>query len=360
MENIAVFYGGKSVEHEVSILTALQTMKNIDEKKYIIYPVYIDKNGKWWTVKDFLNKENYIHFSKTKKQEVTVKFGEPYLYVGFFKKKIKIDVCLNCCHGTNGEDGVLQGVFESLNLPYTGADVLSSSVCMNKIYMKQLFAFYEMPIVDYLFFSREEKIDIEDIRNKITFPLFVKPANLGSSVGINRCENLDQLKTAIEVAFHFDEFVIIEKGVENLKEINVSVQKIDGEIKTSELEHPIAWQKFLTFEEKYISKHKSDKKREIGIRLPEKLEKEIDELALKAYKNFNLSGVIRIDFLFDTQDKKLYINEINTIPGSLAFYLWKGRGISLKAHISLQIIQAKQKWMSKQKNNTEYVSNILK
>lgn len=361
MENIAVFYGGKSVEHEVSIITAIQIMQNIDENKFKIHPVYIDKSGKWWTLKEFLDKTKYINIQKAKKNRVKANFGEPYIIIdGIINKKIKIDVALICCHGTNGEDGVLQGVFESLNIPYSGCAVLSSSVCMNKIYMKELFEHYKMPIVEYLTFKRDDNIDFEKIEKEIKYPMFVKPANLGSSVGINKCEDLQELKTALEVAFSFDEFVIIERGVENLKEINVSVQRINNKIETSELEHPISWTKFLSFEEKYVSKHKSDKKREIGIRLPQKLEEQIDTLAKQAYIKFNLSGVIRIDFLYDLKAKNLYINEINTIPGSLAFYLWKGKGISLREHITLQIVQAKNKWQIKDKNITDYTNTLLK
>lgn len=360
MENIAIFYGGKSVEHEVSVITGLQVIENIDKEKFNIFPVFIDKDGLWWSVRDFKNKKTYANIKQEKKKQVFVAMGFACLFLkGFLTKKVKIDAVINCCHGTNGEDGVLEGVFQSMGVPSSGPDVLSSAICMNKIITKQLFDFYALPKTDYFSFKRDEKIDIDKVIEKLGFPVFVKPANLGSSVGISKCESANEIKNALEIAFSFDEYVILEKAVQNLKEINCSVQKIDGKIVASELEMPISWEKFLTYEEKYVQKNKNEKKRVVGVKIDKKIEKQIIDMSCFVYEKFDLDGCIRIDYLFDTKEKKVYINEINTIPGSLAFYLWKPKGISLKQHITLQIEQAKQKQKLKDKNKTNFNSNIL-
>jgi D-alanine-D-alanine ligase len=361
MENIAIFYGGKSVEHEVSIITALQVIENIDKEKYKVFPVYIAKNGEWWQLKDYLNKKAYLTLEKQKKMPISFKMGHSVFYSGsHFKKKIIIDAAINCCHGTYGEDGVLQGVFESLNMPYSSADVTSSGVCMNKIVMKQLFEYLGLPITNWLYFEKAQAINFEEIEKTLSYPIFVKPANLGSSVGISKCEEINQLKKAIEIAFSFDRFIILEQGVENLKEINCSVQKINKQICTSELEVPINWENFLTYEKKYISKSKQGNKTVIAPKLNNKLKQDIEDMSKKAYEKFFLDGVIRIDYLYDKKQKQLFINEINTIPGSLSFYLWKGKGLTFKEHITNQILNAKEKAEMKAENLTDFSSKLLK
>ena len=360
MENIAIFYGGKSVEHEVSVITGLQVIENIDKEKYRPIPIYIDKQGLWWIVKNFKEKKQYINIKTAKKKKIFVLVGKSVLITkNIFTKKIPIQACINCCHGTNCEDGVLEGVFESMCMPSSAPSVLPSAICMNKIVTKQLFDYYSFSQTKYMFFKREDKIDMSNVIKELNFPIFVKPANLGSSVGISKCEKIGEIQNALEIAFSFDEYVILEEGVKNLKEINCSVQKINGKIVASELEMPISWEKFLTYEQKYVQKNKNEKKRVVGVKIDKKIAKQIVDLSCEVYDKFNLDGVIRIDYLLDSKTKQLYINEINTIPGSLAFYLWKPKGISLKEHITLQIIQAKEKQKNKEKNKTNFNSNIL-
>ncbi len=360
MENIAVFYGGKSVEHEVSIITALQVLDNIDKEKFKVFPVYIDHKGAWWRVKNFLKKSSYKNFEKTKKQKIFIEFGKNSLFYGnFIKKEAKIDAIINCCHGTEGENGSLQGVFEFLNIPYSSAGVMASAVCMNKVVMKQLFEKHKFDITKWKYFKRGENINFEKLLNELKFPLFVKPANLGSSVGISKCENLEDLKLATEIAFGFDEFIIVEEGVQNLMEINCSVQVINGKVETSELEVPINWEKFLTYEDKYVSKTKGESKTKLGTKLNKKLKNDIEILSIKAYEKFFLSGVIRIDYLYNKQTKELFINEINTIPGSLSFYLWKPKGLTFSSHITNLIVQAQEKAKHKKENITQIDSPLL-
>lgn len=360
MEQIALFFGGKSVEHEVSVITALQVMNNIDKQKYALLPIFIDKQGQWWLAKHANQKQTYAHFNKAKKWRVIPLMGQSKIVIkNMLNKKVVLDACINCCHGTGGEDGALQGALEGLNVPYSGPAVLPSALCMNKIVSKQLFEYHNLPIVPYQTLKRGKNPDVAAVCQTIGFPAIVKPCSLGSSVGISRCETVDEVSKAIEVAFEFDDQVIVEKAVQNLKEINCSVQRIGGQVVCGELEMPISWEKFLTYEQKYVSKNKGDKKRIVGVRLGKKIQKQIEDYSVFVYEKFGLDGVIRIDYLMDDVSKQIYINEVNTIPGSLAFYLWKGKGISLTRHIDLQIEQAKQKWAEKQKNKTNFTSNIL-
>ncbi|MGI5841768.1 MAG: D-alanine--D-alanine ligase [Christensenellales bacterium] len=359
MKNIAVFYGGKSVEHEVSVITGLQVLENIDKELFNPIPIYIDKQGIWWKVEDALNKATYKNFASAKKQKVFMKAGSKSLFLKkrFTLQEIKIYAAINLCHGTNGEDGVLQGTLDCLGIANSGSDVLASALCMNKIILKQLFEFHKFPCTKWVWFERGTKINLDDI--ELAYPLIVKPANLGSSVGISKCENKQELENALKVAFEFDRFAVVEECVQNLQEINCSVQMLNGEVETSELETPISWDKFLSYEDKYVSKNKSQAKRIVSPRLSRKLMNTVELLSKQAYIKFGLSGVIRIDYLYNTQTKEFYMNEINTIPGSLSFYLWKPKGISFKKQISLQIQQAEEKQAQKNKNNTNFNSVLL-
>ncbi len=360
MLNIAVFFGGKSVEHDVSIITGRQVLNNIDTTKYNVIPIYIDKKNKWWTGDDLHLQQTYLPFVEKKHKNIMVLAGENIFAInyGLKQKRVEIDCAVNCCHGTFGEDGNLQGLLNILSIPSTGSDTLASSICMNKIFMKRLFERYNFPVPKYICLNRSQIMEFENI--KLKYPLIVKPANLGSSIGISRVANKEELFSALETAFNFDGEVIIEEAVQNLREINCSVQKIDGEIVTSDLEEPITWEKFLSFDDKYVQNgKKSGQKRILKVKIGKRLENKIRKISSMCYELFNLSGVIRIDFLLDDLKKELYINEINTIPGSMAFYLWKGKGISFRKLIDLQIEQALQKQKQKLLNKTDFQSNIL-
>lgn len=359
MLNVAVIFGGKSVEHDVSIITGRQVLNNIDKKKYKVIPVYIDKFGVWWTGKDLVESKTFLPFDGNKHKKISVIPGENFFLInGLFKKKVRIDCAINCSHGTNGEDGNLQGLLNLINVASTGSDTLSSSICMNKIVMKNLFEKLNLPVVKFVTLKRMDLMNYDKI--KLRYPLIVKPSSLGSSIGISKVYNSNDLFNALETAFNFDGEVIIEEAVDNLREINCSVQVINDEITTSDLEEPISWENFLSFNDKYIlGGKKSRQKRKTKVKIGKKLENKIRDISKFCYESFNLSGVIRIDFLLNNETKELYINEINTIPGSLAFYLWKGQGISFRKHIDLQIEQAVEKQAQKLLNKTEFESNLL-
>lgn len=365
MKKVGIIIGGKSVEHEVSIISGLQVFENIDLNLYEPKIIYIQKDGKW-LFGDSLHDINNFKAKKFNdayevlpgfKDEKLILYPHPTIKSGLFGKKYdtyEIDIVFPAVHGTNVEDGALQGLFQMNNVPFAFGSVLSSAVGMDKVIMKKVFQSSDLPIVDYTWFYRsefdEKKEDIINEAEKIGYPLIVKPANLGSSVGINKANNKEQLLFAIEVAMSFDRKVILEKCVENLREINCAVMGYENELEASLCEEPVGWKEFLTYEDKYVNnkKGKSEAKRRIPADIDEVLKEKIEKLAKESFKAVDGCGNARIDFLFDGNN--IYVNEINTIPGSISFYLWEGKGISFKQLIS-RIIELAQKQHEQRKVN---------
>lgn len=323
-KNIIVMFGGKSVEHDISILTFLQTMKNIDLKKYNVFPIYINKQSHMFLVKEWQKVETYTNVKSA--MEITFVGNVLHKKTKFGLKKVaSIDCALLCTHGTNVEDGVLQGYLSHLNIPHTCSSVLSSAINMDKVIMKQVLINNNFPCVDYISFTKtdfltDEKTIIRELEENLNYPVIVKPANLGSSIGISRCKNLEELKNAISIAMHYDNKIIVEEVVLNLREINCAVLGDGNDITISKLEEPYGWESFLDFNEKYIK----EGKKTTNVKLDKELKHKIYTLSINAFKVMNCSGVVRIDFLINDKSKEVYINELNTIPGSLAFYLFDG------------------------------------
>ena len=378
MKKIGVVFGGRSVEHEVSVITGMQIIENIDKSKYEPVAIYITKEGKWLTGPGLLEFKNFKNnnFSDSKEVIMSTRYGDKNLYLhpdggGLFTKKVvdRIDIMFPALHGTNGEDGTIQGLFELIGMPYTGGNVLSSSVGMDKILMKDVFKTYGIPVVDYTWFYRtswENDKDqvIKDIEDKISYPVFVKPANLGSSIGITKAKNRDLLISSIEVAINYDRKVIIEKAVENPREINCAVMGYDREVITSLCEEPLGWEEILSFEDKYVKtnsksggKSQGDR-RIIPAEIDNDLRQEIEGLAKKSFVSIDGSGVSRIDFLID-KDNKVYVNEINTLPGSISFYLWQDKDYPIKKLITRLIEIAEITQEEKNKNMYHYESNLF-
>lgn len=370
-KNVLIMFGGRSVEHEVSVITGLQVAENIDKEKYNVVPLFITKQGEWYTGDDLLDIKNYknldVLLSKTKKVYLEPIPNNPYLKFypekGLFKKTpepIKIDVVFPALHGSHGEDGTMQGLLELCNIPYVGSGVLGSAVGMDKIIMKDIFKANDIPIVNYTWFLRRDYVnDSERVLNyledKLKYPLFVKPANLGSSIGISKAKNRDELINAIEIAINYDRKIIVEEAVENPMEINCSVIGFDNEYNASVLEEPVSWQEFLSFEDKYLRGNKNSgmksAARRIPAPIPEDKTKEIQDLAIKVFKILDCSGISRIDFLVEKDTMKVYVNEINTMPGSISFYLWEPTGLKFKDLINKLIEYAILR-------NQEYNKNI--
>ncbi len=345
--NIGVFFGGSSVEHEVSIISAVQAMNYINREKYNVVPVYITKKGEMYCGDGLLEIENFKDIPALLKNCRRVTFAVENdacvmknLKSGVFSKSkdVTISVAFPIVHGTNCEDGSLQGFFESIRLPYIGCDVCSSAVGMDKAFFKNVIEAAGLPTLPAVTLRAREWYEnrsgaIEQIQ-KIEYPLIVKPANLGSSVGISKVKAPEDLDGAMELACSFAEKILIEHAIENLREINCSVLGDADDCEASVCEEPFMNDEILSYEDKYMSGGKGGSKgmasvqRKCPAEISEEKADEIREISKKVFKALGCSGVSRIDYLMDTADgDKVYVNEINTIPGSLAFYLWEASGI---------------------------------
>ena len=344
MKNLGVIFGGVTCEHDVSVVTGLQLIENVNKEKYNIIPIYIHSDGNWYTGDKLLDANIYKKFdaNKSSLKEAIIPPNKPGLLVfekGLFSKDkfIPLDVVIPAMHGMNGEDGSLQGLFELSNIPYSSSGVLGASVGMDKILMKKVFEAYQLPILPYTSFIRDEWMKnsedvIKKIESELKYPVFVKPSNLGSSIGISKAKDKDSLIQAIEVAISYDSRIVVEKAVENLTEINCSALGYKDEVETSCCEEPISWKEFLTFEDKYLRGGKSSKggaktapvkvanmqingskqggsmanmDRRIPADIPDEQTKEIKELTVKVFKALNSKGVVRIDYIIDKDENKV-------------------------------------------------------
>lgn len=376
--NVAVMFGGKSVEHEVSIISALQAIEAMDKDKYNVIPVYISKNGEIYSGDKLFEIEAYRDLDALIKSLNAVylyKDGQ-HVYLNKLKQKLfaskaqVIDVAIPVMHGTNGEDGVLQGYLEMLNLPFAGSDTTGSAVGQDKIIMKHIFENSKIPIVDWFWLYAFEYADKKDHyakeAEKIGYPLVVKPANLGSSIGINFASNAEELNDAIITASEFDEKIVVEKAVENLREVNCSVLGDIYDNDTSVIEEVASGEDFLTFDEKYLQNAKSGKssgmastKREVPANLSKELEDQVHALSKEVVRVLGSSGVCRIDFMIDSKTEQVYVNEINSMPGSLAFYLWSPKDVSFSMIMDNLVKQAIDRERRKDRMTFTYESNIL-
>ncbi len=372
-KKIGVIFGGRSVEHEVSVITGMQVVENLDKSKYEAVPIFIDKDGKWLIgdeLKDFNNFKNN-KLSGLKEVIMTSKYNDRKLYShpsttgGFMRKKqeVELDAIFVALHGTYGEDGTIQGVFETLNIPYTSGGVLASSIGMDKILMKDVYKSYGLPIVDYTWFFRtkwfENKKSVLDmIEGKLKYPLFIKPSNLGSSVGITKATDRASLEESIEVAVVYDRKIIVEEGVVNPREINCAVLGYDDNVEASLCEEPVGWTDLLTYEDKYVNSNAKGVKgggRNIPADIGDAKTKEIQQIAKESFMAIDCKGTARIDFLMDTEDN-VYVNEINTQPGSIGYYLWEPMGINFSNLIDKMIDIAIK--VNEDKNATVYSYDV--
>lgn len=332
-KRLGVIFGGTSTEHEVSIVSGTSVIKNLNKEKYEIYPIYIDKAGEWY------------EFEPDNK---TYKVGDEIVGT----KKIEniwnylktMDILFPVLHGLQGEDGTIQGMFELLKIPYVGTRVLGSSICMDKVYSKIIFEKAKLNQAKYVYIRKfedkyiyvnedfsEEILDIQEtvnkIMEKIEFPMFIKPSNSGSSVGISKAKNKDELINSIIEASKFDKKILIEENM-NGREIECAVLG-NEEPKASVLGEILPAEAFYSFSAKYQN---SDSKTVEAPDLPEELTKKVRELAIKAYKAADCQGLSRVDFFVDDKENKIYINEINTLPGftEISMYpkLWEKTGLT--------------------------------
>ncbi len=380
-KSIAVLYGGKTAEHDVSIITGVQLMDNADKNKYNIVPVYIARDGQWYTGEKLRDIEFLKTFDGNSKDIEKVYIspipGSSSLMsaekkTGFFggskAQDIHIDAVIPAMHGMNGEDGSMQGLFQLAEIPYACTGIMGSAVGMDKIVMKSVFKGCGFPQIPYINFTRtqwneDQNAIINRAEAEIGYPMIVKPSNLGSSIGISKATDKDTLITAIKVAASYDRRLIIEHAVENLMEVNCSCLGFEDDIKVSELEEPVTWESFLTFDEKYLRGGKSKGMASLDRRIPAQISQEMADNVRQLSKNIfaalDCKGIVRIDFIIDKATNTLYVNEINSLPGSFAFYLWDPIGVTYPTLIDEMINQAFVLHKQMQDNNYAYDSNIL-
>jgi D-alanine-D-alanine ligase len=375
-ERIGVVFGGRTTEHEVSVVTAIQIMRLLS-KNHPIIPLYITKEGCWYTGKKLTDLDFFKHFDpKDPGVEPVVLTGDVSLPVlanplpkGLMAKphKLEIDVLFPAMHGMNGEDGTIQGLFEMANLPYVGSGVLASAICIDKVMTKVVLAGSDLPILDYLWFSRAEWEKDEDlvvtrIQEKIGLPVIVKPARLGSSIGIAVARTADDLKFDISVATHFDSKIIIEPYLENRTDLNVSVLG-NYDLQPSLVEQPLSKDQLLTFEEKYLAASRDrgmeGAKRIIPAPISESMTQKLQNMAMDVFRSVDARGIARIDFLLNQSTGQVYVNEINTLPGSFAYYLWEPLGITPEALMNRLIDLALEEFREKGKTNFTSGNQLL-
>ena len=395
---LGVFFGGKSVEHEISVITMIQALEGIDEEKYEIVPIYIAKDGVMYTGDDLLDLEQYKDLDVLLKRSYKVTLVNDGKKVNVIRypapligKRVMntIDVAIPIVHGTNVEDGTIAGYLNMLGLPYVGPDILASSIGMDKILMKRVLRDAGVPVVDFVAFysmeyiKDEEKI-LKEVEEKLSYPVIVKPGNLGSSVGIRKAKTKVELEEAIEFAMEFADRVIVEKAVVKLKEINCSVLGNVVDTAASECEEPFFSDEILSYADKYMGGSKSSKGGKFGAvkggkiggsksgeramaaskkKLPADITKEqkdeIQRLAKETFKVLGCAGVSRVDFLIDEETGEIFVNEINTIPGALSYYLWEATGKSVTEEMEDLINIAIKREADREKLTFSYDQNIL-
>ena len=320
---IAVFFGGKSVEHEVSVVSGIQVCKTLMLEHEVI-PVYITKDNKFYYEKDMYNLDFYIDNKFNKKCFLSLnKNDSPYLEFNTFPfRKIEFDIALLCVHGDGVEDGTLASLFDFYDIPYIGPNKFSSCVAQNKYYCKKILKNFNIDVIDYEIIRKESYKEDELIKiEKLGYPMILKANNLGSSIGIEVVNNIDELKDGLDYIFKYDSEIIIEKYIKNKKEYNIALFKNNDKVETSMIEE-VKGEDILSYDDKYIKKRQN---RICPAEIKNSLRNKIEYNAKKIYYGLNFNSIIRIDFIYDQDDKILYFNEVNSIPGSYANYLFKNK-----------------------------------
>lgn len=382
MIKVGVIFGGDSVEHEVSIISALQAMENIDEEKYEVIPIYISKDRHFYTGIALKDMDTFKYFDSMKKyvKEITMcrKGDEVVLQKvkGFFGRNVNtIDVAFPIVHGKGVEDGSLAGYLETLGLPVVGPSVLGASLGQDKVVLKEVLRANNINTPNYVWFYDYEysmnKDEIIENIEKLNYPVIVKPANLGSTIGIGVAHNKEELTKAIEEAIEYEKKIIVEQMIPNLQELNCAVCGNYEYNETSFIAEMKMKHELLTFEDKYLggSKGKGMKSKmpssmstsefEIPAKISEEMTNKIYEISKKVFRVLNLKGVCRIDYLVNKETNEIYVNEPNTIPGSLAFYLYKPKGKDYKTLTDELIKSAIKDYKNEMRKTSSFTSNIL-
>lgn len=379
--NIAVIFGSRTCEHDVSIISGMQAAGALNADEYNVERVYIARDGAWYVGDALRDMKFYQQPDFSSVTRVLPAAGDQKLRLmrAEIKKKLfgkaddgiygEYDVVMPVMHGMNGEDGSLQGMLELFNVPYTSAGIMGCAVGMDKITMKQLFRGCALPVLEGVWFERSRWGEahaevLDECEAKLKYPMFVKPANLGSSIGITRAVDRDSLGDAVDTACAYDRRILVEQGVEAPREVNCAVLGYGGEVMTSALEMPVTGKDVLDFSEKYLRGGKGGSKgmqslaRIIPAPISDECSARIKELATEIFRVMDLKGVARIDFIVDADDN-VYINEANVIPGSLAFYLWEPEGVSFAKLLDRMVEYAFRAHADKNGSVYSFDSSIL-
>ena len=388
---LALLFGGKSVEHEISVISALQASASLDRSKYDVLPVYLTKANAFYIgekVGDIAAYKDIPKLLAESQQVVPARAGGKAVLLRWparaFGKQVlaELDAVFPVVHGTNVEDGALQGLLRLLGVPFVGCDVAASAIGMDKFAQKALFRAAGIPVLEALCLRQAEYDADEDAAldravEAFGFPMIVKPVNLGSSIGIGKAKDASQLRRALELAFRFANRVLIEPAVQNLREINCAVLGNADEARASLCEEPLNADEILSYENKYLSGGKGKSKmkapasaaqpskgmasleRKIPADISEEQAKQVQTMAIKAFQALDANGVARIDFLMDGKTGEIWLNEINTIPGSLSFYLWEPTGLAYPALLDEMIRLAFQRHRAQEDLAFSFDTNVL-
>ena len=373
---IGVVFGSRSVEHDVSIVTAQQVMKALRPERYDVVPIYITRDGRWLTGPALRDIQSFQSDAIAERMDVQDAIISPSTQhhgliinpvSGLFgrSRAQRLDVVFPVMHGTHGEDGTLQGLLEMADLPFVGANTMTSAVARDKIMLKTVLAQNNLPVVPHIAVTRPDWVAAPDeilahIAKELGYPVFIKPASLGSSIGIGRAANADEARNYINIAANFDRRILIETALPDVIEINCALLGY-RDLRPSVLEQPISWQEFLTYEEKYMRSEGAagmkGAERKIPAPLPDEMTTRIQEMAVAAFQAVDGCGTARVDFLL--QGDTIYVNEINTLPGSFAFYLWQEEGMSPSDVVEALVELAMEAHAEKRKTVYNYKTGLL-
>ncbi len=373
--NVAVIFGGPSVEHEISIISSVQAMENIDTEKYNIIPVYITKELQMYSDRQFLTVEPFIDFDKKNYKQVSFVRENSEVFVrsqqGMFNKiNERIDIVFPIVHGTGVEDGTLQGYLQMFDLPICGPTVLSGAVGQDKAVMKDILTANGVNQTKYMWVINDDDISniVVSVEQRLNYPMIIKPASLGSSVGIEICKDRSELENGLTNGFGYDHKIVIEEALDNFEEFNISAFGSFDDFTVSVVERVLKAEEFLSYEQKYVagSKKSGGKSqggmaslaREVPANISEQLNEQIVKQAKASYRALNCNGLVRFDIIV-TADGEVYINEVNNVPGSLSYYLWEASGVTYQQMLTKMLEQAVNKYYKDQKLIHSFDTNVL-
>ena len=369
---VGVIFGGKSLEHEMSVITAIQAMDNIDTDKYEVVPVFITKDRQWYTggALRFIDTYKDLDLLKryTKRINLINKDGRYILQTnGLIKKEVnELHLAFPMLHGSNGEDGTIQGYLNLIGIPYVGSNIFSAAVSQDKSFVKQILKANDIPVINFVWFGerfyRNKKEELFKQIDGLKYPLILKPATLGSSIGIELITRKEEIDSTIERSFNIDTKIIIEEKLEDVIEYNCSVLLTPNGNITSEIEEIITNKEIRTYGDKFIYEDtdESSIKRTCPAKITEKLRKQIEFYSLSVFKLLNMRGTARVDFLYDKKNNKLYVNEVNCIPFCFAHHLWEARNISYKELLNIMMKDAIDNEVRLQKMTLVMDNDIIK